>query len=179
MPWNSRYVGTLNYTMMRQNDVVHPDVDPGPTFPLPASSLNGAINTLLSNNVVTTKITPDLTSKSTYRYYDFDNNTPELCCSPGSQVGSATIKQPRRAKRRDLAACRWLYSSRTPVKSLNWRPTKEWNLGAAYGYERYDWTQADVNYTNENSGKVYADWKPMSWVLCAPVALFRSALRDL
>ena len=45
---------------------------------LPASSLNGAINTLLSNNVLTTQITPDLKSKLSYRYYDFDNNTPEL-----------------------------------------------------------------------------------------------------
>ena len=47
-------------------------------IPLPASSLNGAINTVLSNNVVTTKITPELTSKLTYRYYDFHNNTPEI-----------------------------------------------------------------------------------------------------
>ncbi len=45
---------------------------------LPASSLNGAINTLLSNNVITTQITPELKSKLSYRYYDFDNNTPEL-----------------------------------------------------------------------------------------------------
>ena len=45
---------------------------------LPASSLNGAINTLLSNNVVTTKITPELTNKLSYRYYNFDNQTPEL-----------------------------------------------------------------------------------------------------
>ena len=30
---------------------------------LPASSLNGAINTFLSNNVVTTQITPELKSK--------------------------------------------------------------------------------------------------------------------
>ena len=49
-----------------------------PAFPLPASSLNGAINTLLSNNILTTKITPDLTSKLSYRYYDFQNNTPQI-----------------------------------------------------------------------------------------------------
>ena len=55
------------------------------------------------------------------------------------------------------------YIKQNAGADLNWRPTKEWNLGAAYGFERYDWTQADVDYTNENSGKVYADWKPMSW----------------
>ena len=45
---------------------------------MPASSLNGAINTFLSNNVVTTQITPELKSKLSYRYYNYDNNTPEL-----------------------------------------------------------------------------------------------------
>src|SRR5450759_979654 len=59
LPWMSRYVGTLNYTMMRQDDSFIPMSYQNPTFPLPASSLNGAINSLLSNNVVTTKITPE------------------------------------------------------------------------------------------------------------------------
>ena len=45
LPWNSRYVSTLSYTMMRQNDAFMPMSTQTPTFPLPASSLNGAINT--------------------------------------------------------------------------------------------------------------------------------------
>ena len=45
---------------------------------LPVQSLGGDINTLLSNNVITTKITPELTSKLNYRYYDFDNQTPHV-----------------------------------------------------------------------------------------------------
>ena len=78
LPWNSRYAGTLNYTMMRQNDAFIPMSTQDPGFPLPASSLNGAINTLLSNNIITTKITPELTSKLSYRYYNFDNQTPQI-----------------------------------------------------------------------------------------------------
>jgi hypothetical protein len=45
-----------------------------------------------------------------------------------------------------------------------WRPVNSVNVGAAYGYERYDWTRADASSTTENSGKVYADWKPTSWI---------------
>ena len=45
---------------------------------LPAQSLNGSINTLLVNNVVTTQITSDLKTKFSYRYYDYDNQTPQL-----------------------------------------------------------------------------------------------------
>ena len=89
LPMNSRYMGTVSYTMMRQNEAFVPSISPliftnagntvlGAQTPLPASSLNGAINTFLSNNVVTTQITPELKSKLTYRYYDFANNTPEL-----------------------------------------------------------------------------------------------------
>ena len=82
LPWNSRYAGTLNYTMMRQNDAFIPMSTQDPGFPLPASSLNGAINTLLSNNIITTKITPELTSKLSYRYYNFDNQTPQIFSRP-------------------------------------------------------------------------------------------------
>ena len=90
LPLLSRYVGTVNYTMMRQNELFQPMTDnPNAVASpfngganwntlgaLPTTSLNGAINTLLSNNVVTTKILPDLTSKLSYRYYNFDNQTP-------------------------------------------------------------------------------------------------------
>ena len=157
LPWKSRYVGTLNYILMRQNEAFIPNN----TFPadqtgLPASSLNGAINTLLSNNVLTTKITPELTSKLTYRYYDFENNTPELYfannpsrdyTAGGDYVNSLSMA----------------YIKQNAGADLNWRPTKEWNLGAAYGFERYDYTRVDASATNENSGKIYGDWKPMSW----------------
>jgi len=47
---------------------------------------------------------------------------------------------------------------------LNWRPSSEWNLGAQYGYERYNWTRADVDATQENSAKVYVDYKPAVWM---------------
>lgn len=57
---------------------------------LPASSLNGSINTLLSNNVLTTKITPELSSKLSYRYYDFQNNTPEILFSGTGPIGTST-----------------------------------------------------------------------------------------
>ncbi len=160
LPWNSRYVSTLSYTMMRQNSSFISMSTQDPTFPLPASSLNGAINTLLSNNIITTKITPELTNKLTYRYYNFDNDTPMIQFLQGwisyDQAGPVGTEAP-------ISSLSMQYVKQNFGESLNWRPTKEWNFGAEYGYERYDWTQADVNYTNENSGKVYADWKPTNW----------------
>jgi len=161
LPWQSRYAGTVTYTMMTQNAAFIP-AGVGIAFtPPPQSSLSGDINTLLSNNVVTTKITSDLTSKLSYRYYDFKNNTPELILTSAMapcNLGGGTNCAP------GVNTISMGYVKQNAAEELNWRPTQEWNFGAAYGYERYDWTRADVNATNENSGKIFADWKPSSWL---------------
>jgi MtrB/PioB family decaheme-associated outer membrane protein len=171
LPWNSRYVGTLNYNMMRQNEAFIPmTAFPGaavtPWTTLPASSLNGAINTLLSNNVLTTKITPELTSKARYRYYNFDNDTPEILFPFGytgvdqNPLGPGEFAHDFPG---GISSLSMGYIKQNAGEELNWRPTRAWNLGAAYEYERYDWTRADANATNENGGKVWADWQPTSW----------------
>jgi MtrB/PioB family decaheme-associated outer membrane protein len=164
LPWKSRYAGTLNYTKMTQNTafINESTQGPGTGFSvLPAASLNGDIDTLLSNNVVTTKITPDLTSKLTYRYYDYKNNTPQLLFpSWVSEDKAVTGVAPEGAIRNLVMS----YTKQDAGADFNWRPSQEWNLGAAYNFERYDYTQADADITNENSGKVYVDWKPESWL---------------
>ncbi len=164
LPWQSRYVGSVNYTSMTQNS---PFIPMSANFagaansvnPLPANSLNGEINTLLSNNVLTTKVSPQLTNKITYRYYNFDNETPQIlfnqwisddhstCCGEGA-MRSLTMK----------------YTKQDAGDSLNWRPNQYWNFNGGYVYERYDWTQADASATNENTGNISADYKPFTWL---------------
>jgi MtrB/PioB family decaheme-associated outer membrane protein len=156
LPLKSRYAGTLGYTAMRQDDSFIP-MSANASFLLPQSSLGGAINTLLSNNIITTQIRPDLTSKLSYRYYDFKNDTPEILFRnwihlDETKPGTDTVSSLSMA-----------YTKQNAGAELNWRPLGQWNLGAAYGFERYDWTRADVGATNENSGKVHADWKPTDW----------------
>jgi hypothetical protein len=194
LPLNSRYMGTVAYSGMRQNDAFIPFAStgiPGLTMAngLPAAalstipaivrtqggvgvtSLNGSINTLLVNNVVTTQVTSDLKTKLSYRYYDYSNQTPELHLSDWIIADAAS----------PLLSGHQLY---TPVNTLSlgyikqnggaeatWRPVNSVNVGGAYGYERYDWTRADASSTTENSGKVYADWKPTSWITTRASAL--------
>lgn len=164
LPWKSRYVSTASYTMMRQDAAFNPmTAFPGamtPATTLPASSLDGSINTLLSNNVLTSKLTPELTSKLSYRYYDFRNNTPELNFVNG---WVSLDRSPATAPEIAMTALSMAYIKQNAGSELNWRPTHDWNLGAAYGFERYNWTHADADVTNENSGKLFADWKPTSW----------------
>ena len=165
LPWKSRYAGTLNYSMMRQNDAFQPMSFQQPGFPLPASSLNGAVNTLLSNNVVTTQISPELTNKATYRYYNYDNSTPQLLFAPHPPL-PAWVSLDRTSATNTETAIQALvlsYNKQNAGDELVWHPTREWTLGAAYGFERYNWTNYVAAATNENLGKVFADWKPASW----------------
>lgn len=171
LPLNSRYIGTLNYTSMRQ-DAAFPascDINIGTgacgvtttgTALTPATitgspaNLGGEINTLLFNNVLNTKITPELTAKTSFRYYDQDNKTPEyLETSAGSVGGGAPVNTLSMG-----------YIKSNAGEELNWRPNKYWNLGAAYNFEHYDWTRTDVNHTNQNGGKVFVDYMPFGWL---------------
>ena len=174
LPWASRYMGTVSYTMMRQNDQFNPftgntgltgtinGANPASLAALPAQSLNGQINTTLINNVLTTQITKDLKSKASYRYYDFDNGTNELFFVNWiqSDVGLASTN----GGHAPLNSISIGYTKQNAGYDLVWQPTREWNLGAAWAYERYDWARADANVTNENSAKFFADWKPTGWL---------------
>jgi MtrB/PioB family decaheme-associated outer membrane protein len=155
LPWNSRYVGMLSYDMIRQNDAFIP-MSTGAAFTLPQNSLDGKINTLLSNNIITTRLTPELTSKLSYRYYDFHNDTPEVHFANWISYDGTALN----AAINSLSVA---YTKQNAGADLNWRPDRAWNIGGGYGWERYDWSRADVNTTNENSGNAHIDWMPTKW----------------
>ena len=198
LPWQSRYVGTFDYTRMTQSDgfqamTNNPSAFGSPffgglpwnqvnfgfvngNFNDPVSSLNGRIDTFLSNNQLTTKITPELTQKMTYRYYDFANDTPRIifpCWVSLDQIGPGAAPAPGSpcgaagaagiAAENTISSLTVSYIKQNAGYELNWRPSREWNFNAAYGYERYNYNQTDYNITNENSGKLSADWKPVNW----------------
>jgi hypothetical protein len=187
LPLNSRYMGTVSYSGMRQNDAFIPFAStgiPGLTMAngLPAaalstipalvrtqsgvgvSSLNGSINTLLINNVVTTQITPDLKTKVSYRYYDYSNQTPELRINDWIIADAASPLLSGHQLYVPVNTLSLGYIKQNGAAEATWRPVNSVNIGGAYGYEHYDWTRADAKSTTENSGKVYADWKPTSWI---------------
>jgi MtrB/PioB family decaheme-associated outer membrane protein len=175
LPFKSRYVGTLHYTMMSQNAAfqpmtANPSAAASPfgggapwnsSAALPASSLNGEINTILSNNTLTSQITSDLKSKLTYRYYGFDNETPRIIFPSWVPYDSTGAPGTRETTISSLSIG---YARQNAGAALNWRPSEEWNWNAEYGYERYNYSQADVDVTNENSAKVSVDWKPDNWL---------------
>ena len=167
-------MGTVSYNGMRQNDAFLPFTITG--IPVASrraaggfavdhsglirpvgrvTSLNGSINTLLGNNVLTTQITPELKSKLTYRYYDYDKPAHQcflpIACSTDAVSAPATTGHPTYAPVKSRASAT---PSRMRARRRPGGRSIQWNIGAAYGFERYDWTRADVTSTNENSGKI-------------------------
>jgi MtrB/PioB family decaheme-associated outer membrane protein len=173
LPFNSRYMGTIGYSGMRQNAQFLPfSITPvalangargNSLASLPAQSLNGSINTLLVNNVVTTQITSDLKTKFSYRYYDYDNQTPQITINDWIVADAFSAKNTTN----NYAPVNPLmvgYIKQNGAAETTWRPVNSVNLGASYGYEHYDFTRFDASSTGENTGKLYADWKPVKWV---------------
>ena len=170
LPWKSRYMGTASYTMMQQNDAYLPFTanglitgpvngqPPTSTAALPFTSLNGSINTILSNNVVTTQLTPNLKSKLAYRYYDYDNGTPAQFF--GSWVGTDSVTDTTEPK----LAIPVSYTKQNGLAELIWTPLRGLTAGAQYGYERYAWSWNDADHTAENIGKLYTVYKLNSWL---------------
>jgi len=169
LPGKSRYMGTTSYTMMRQNDSYLPFTANGfvgsvngqpatSTAALPFTSLNGSINTVLSNNVVTTQITPTLKSKLGYRYYNYDNGTPAQFF--GTWVGTDFAIDTTEPK----IAIPVSYTKQNGLAELIWTPLRGLTTGAQYGYERYAWSWNDADHTAENIGKLYTTYKLNSWL---------------
>lgn len=160
LPYKSRYMGTMSYEMMRQNEAFGPEtVNPAiPNYALPASSLNGAINTFLSNNVLYTSITPDLKSTLKYRYYDYDNQTPTLTF-PEYTLADTTVNAVPRS---NLVIS---YVKQDASQDLNWHPASWLNLGETFSWERWDRDHMDANVTDEFTGKVYTDAHVGDWAL--------------
>lgn len=182
LPGKSRYMGTASYTMMRQNEAYLPFTSNALLTPagttgmpningqpatslaaLPYASLNGQINTLLLNNVVTTQITSDLKTKFGYRYYDYNNETADQFF--GQWVGTDEHIYPTSGStgipKMSIATS---YTKQNGLAEVIWTPFRGLTTGAQYGYERVSWTHNDADETTQNLGKLYATYKANSWL---------------
>jgi len=179
LPFKSRWNSTLQYTTMRQNDPFMPlTANPAITMPsglsasslaaLPATSLNGEVNTLLYNTNMTSQWTPDFRTTLRYRIYDNDNQTPELLMPNYVVEDSSATGIAAGIIRRSLA---FSYTKQNASEEMQWRPTKWATFGTSLGWEQWDRTRRDVNVTNEIIGRGTADFKIYD------VATLRSSLQ--
>lgn len=158
LPFNSRYIAAVNYTMARQDDSFLPfTVNPAlGAQTISQGSLNGGNNTLLINNVLTTNWSPTVKSTLRYRYYDFDATQDPITVS-GWYVADANVLEPAHTYQPTA------YTKQNASADASWRPLKWLTVGGGYYFERWDRDRRDVNVTDEHTGKVFADAKPFDW----------------
>lgn len=155
LPWNSRYTGTLQYSIMRQDDPFLPSTINPAVVPamLTRSSLEGDARTTLSNNVLHTNITPTLKSTLRYRVYDYHSNHSRititgLFANPDTGTGA----EP------PLTTIPLNFTKQNASADLAWQALSWLTVGPGYAWER--WSRgdySDVNVTNEHIVKAFAD----------------------
>ena len=158
LPWNSRYMGTFQYTKMQVDDANLPWTNnpavPAVSYVTPSRDAS----TTLFNNVLHTQITPDLKSTLKYRYYNYNTKDdspvvifPTWYANPDTNQGSESEEEARHPRN---------FTKQNADAELAWRALKWLTVGAGYDWERWDRGEyRDAPVTNENTGKVFADAK--------------------
>jgi hypothetical protein len=149
----------------RQNDPFIDTATNGLTYglgagqirPYPAASLNGEVNAFLTNNVLYSHLTSNLTNTARVRYYDRQDNTPTLTFLNYAYADSGLnsnvhIREPHS------------YSRLNIEDDLKWQPNRAWTFGVGYFFERYKYENGEVDATNESGGKAFVNWTPYSWL---------------
>jgi putative beta-barrel porin MtrB/PioB len=180
--FKTRYTSNVQYMAFRQNDPFINDATNGLTFgnggaltvqsptgaspfintgqlrPYPASSLNGSVNAFLTNNVLYSHLTSDLTNTARVRYYDRQDNTPILTFQNYAYAdGGLSTATP-------LTREQHSYSKLNIEDDLKWQPNRAWAFGLGYFFERYKYENGEVDATNESGAKAFINWTPWSWL---------------
>lgn len=183
LPLNSRYMGTLQYTRMTQDETfMASTINPAAALTvMPRSSLGGDARTTLSNNVLNTQILSNLHSTLRYRYYDYHSNQQPVVFATGAIFENPdTNSTPLPAPGKTAQPVN--FTKQNASGELVWQPMKWLNTGAAYEWERNLRKTNGVDVvtlqtgvfdavTNENAGKVFADAKLWGW------SILRASLR--
>ena len=168
--FKTRYTSNVQYMAFRQNDSFINDATNGITFgttgpltsgilrPYPAGSLDGSVNAFLTNNVLYSHLTSELTNTARVRYYDRHDNTPTLTFLNYAYAdGGLATTQP-------LTRLPTSYTRLNLEDDLKWQPNRMWAFGIGYFFERYTYENGEVNATNEGGAKAYINVTPWSWL---------------
>ena len=116
------------------------------------------MNAFLTNNVLYSHLTSELTNTARVRYYDRRDNTPTLTflnyayADGGLSTAQPLTREPHSYTRLNLE------------DDLKWQPNRMWAFGLGYFFERYTYENGEVDATNEGGAKAYINMTPWSWL---------------
>jgi len=167
LPLQTRINGTFAYTMLRQDETFIPNTQNPALNPTNKdlagnSSPDEQVNTVLTNIVVTSRPIHDVTVTARYRYFEYQNDTPEQVFSAVLPTGEGPVTAANEGITQQER-----YTKQNAGIDLGWHPISMLNLKA--GYEDEHWNRGDFEgesfSTSENIGKFAADVTPVDWLL--------------
>jgi MtrB/PioB family decaheme-associated outer membrane protein len=165
--WKTRYVSTLQYTSYRQNDDFINTSTNGVTVPAyPATGLTGGVDAFLSNNVLTSQITHDLSNVARVRYYDRKDSTPTLTFNTYNWADAGLASA---AEQVPVTRMPHSYSKLNLEDQLKWQINRTWAVGGGPVFERFVFQNGEVDSTNEGGAKAYVN-------MTARLATWRSSV---
>ncbi len=181
---SNRFMTTVQFSDMRQNaaftaETINPGVNglfalktgTAQLAAVPRSSLDGDIQTFLSNNVLSTQLNSEVKNKLSYRYYSYDNDTPALTLAnwlvndaaiATSNAATSAVGSGAYAPHTTLFSS---YVKQNAADEVTWTPASWGMFGVGGGWEGYQYSQYPVDATNEFSGKVFTRLTPTDWLV--------------
>jgi MtrB/PioB family decaheme-associated outer membrane protein len=154
----ARLAGTLSYGRLTQDESFLPhSANPAPGAanpPLPQSDLDGKVNTLLGNLVLTARPRTDLNLKARYRYYDYDNETDTIVFEERVRNDAFNAQAGVVAEQRD-------YRRQTASLEATHRLSRQARLTAEYEWDNWYREDRQVTHLNDHAGRLTVDYRPL------------------
>lgn len=161
LPLQSRISGSFAYSLLRQDQTFTLN-NPSVAAPTNADSAGNTspdakVNNVLGSVELTSRPITDVTTTLRYRYFEYQNDTPEHIftnCDPqgtGSFATCATTQQR--------------YTKQDAGGDVGWRPISWLSLKGGYEYEHGNFGDFEAGSTDEHTGKFSVDLTPVDWLL--------------
>lgn len=164
LPLRSRLSGGFSYSMLRQDQTFLPNIPNtivaggntnsdtnGQTSP------NAQANLVNGNILLTSRPINNVTATARYRYFEYQNDTPEHVFAAVFQEGVGPSVPRSTLEER--------YTKQNAGLDLGWHPISMLNLKAGYEYEHWNRGDREAQSTDENIGKFAVDMTPLDWLL--------------
>ncbi len=158
-PWRTRLTGTFAYGWMLQDDAFRPATinSAVPAAPLPRGSLDGTIQTVLADALLTTRPHDAVTMTARYHLYDLDNRSRSLTFD-NYVVADATLGVLRRS-------LPYAYSRQTAGADVVVRPFSLGSVKVAYDWSRWHREHREVRNSDEHRVGPSLDLTPVKGLL--------------
>lgn len=160
----ARIASTFSYGLRQQDEDFLPHtintlLAGAPELVLPENSLDGKVQTYLSNTVLTLRPLPELDLRARYRYYDFHNDTPVILF-PGHVVSDQTLDdEPGRSVPND-------YERQQASFDAAYRFSRMVRVSAGPFWDRWSRSRdREVSKLDEYGGKLGVDLRPARWAI--------------